>query len=98
MLQVHTLANEVQLHGAISMQSLTSDLLAQVVNGCGQANVDSLNLAAVTQADSACVGLLLAVLKARQQKGLGPVALRHLPASVLALNSLYELDTVMTAS
>ncbi len=79
------------------MQSLTSGLLNQTVNGCLQANVTSLNLEAVTQADSACVGLLLAVRKARQQQGLPALQLRHLPASVQALNSLYELDTLMVA-
>lgn len=80
------------------MQSLSPSLLAQVVKGCQQSGVDTLNLADVGQADSACVGLLLAVFKARQQAGLPPISVRHLPDSVRALNTLYELDSVITAS
>lgn len=98
MLQVKTEAGEVCLSGEISMQSLSPSLLAKVVNGCQQAGVTSLSLAAITQADSACVGLLLAVIKARQLAGLAPINVCHLPASVQALNTLYELDSVIIAS
>lgn len=98
MLQVKTEANEVCLSGVASMQSLNAKRLAQVVNGCLLSNVDSLNLEAVTQADSACVGLLLAVLKARKQAGLKPIIVRHLPPAIRALNTLYELDSVIIAS
>ncbi|XDZ51229.1 lipid asymmetry maintenance protein MlaB [Neisseriaceae bacterium CLB008] len=98
MLQVQIEAPEISLSGEVSMQTLSPSLLAQVVKGCQQSRIQSLNLAGVRQADSACVGLLLAVLKARQQAGLTPLNVRNLPEAVRALNTLYELDTVITAS
>lgn len=79
------------------MQSLSPMILTKVLKGCQQSHIDTLDLAGVHQADSACVGLLLAVLKARQQSGLAPINLQHLPEAVQALNSLYELDTMIPA-
>ncbi|MBP6115801.1 MAG: STAS domain-containing protein [Neisseriaceae bacterium] len=98
MLQVQIDATTVGLKGDVSMQNLNPSLLAQVIKGCQQSHIDTLDLAGVGQADSACVGLLLAVIKARQQAGLPAINVCHLPDSVRALSTLYELDSVITAS
>ena len=75
------------LSGEITVKTVNVAAYQQFQQACQQ-NIHTLDLAGVTQADSACISLLLAALRQASHR---PV-LHHLPAAVQALSELYEIQ------
>lgn len=75
------------LSGDITVKTVNVVAYQQFQQACQQ-NIHTLDLAGVTQADSACISLLLAALRQAPHRP----ALHHLPAAVQALSELYEIQ------
>lgn len=76
--------------GEITVGTLNADGYRRFQTAC-RAGIDTLDFAAVTRADSACVSLLLAALRA----GIPHSAWRNVPPSVTALAQLYEIQELL---
>ncbi len=79
----------LHLGGDVTVKTVSSAAYERFEQQCRLKEVHTLDLAGVAQADSACLSLLLSALRLKQ----GAITLRHIPASVLALAELYEIDT-----
>ena len=79
----------LHLGGDITVKTVSSAAYERFEQQCRLKEVHTLDLTGVAPADSACLSLLLSALRLKQ----GAITLRHIPASVLALAELYEIDT-----
>lgn len=89
--------NTIRLSGVLTMGTITQGLVTDFLKLLAKNEVNSLDLSQVTQADSACVALLLKAKRfalSHQQT----LELHHLPSSTQALLSLYELDQIIKPS
>ena len=89
--------NTLKLSGALTMETITQSLVADFLKKLTNNDVTRLDLSQVTQADSACVALLLSAKRAVLSKK-QTLELHHLPSSTQALLSLYELDQIIKPS
>ncbi len=79
----------LHLGGDITVTTVSSAANERFEQQCRLKEVHTLDFAGVAQAASASLSLLLSALRIKQ----GAITLRHIPASVLALAELYEIDT-----
>lgn len=82
----------LHLIGDITVKTVTDAAYRQFEQQCRLKDTTALDLSSVGRADSACVSLLLAALRLKQNT----VELRHLPQSVRALADLYEINEWVT--
>ena len=75
------------LSGNITVKTVNLAAYQQFKHACQQ-NIQAIDLANVQHADSACVSLLLSALRCTHTRP----ALHNLPASVVALSALYEIQ------
>ncbi|UOO81894.1 STAS domain-containing protein [Uruburuella testudinis] len=75
------------LSGEVTVKTVASANYARFEQQCRAHEVHTLDLSGVTQADSACVSLLLTALRLKP----AAVGFRGVPASVAALAELYEI-------
>lgn len=82
----------LSISGEVTVKTVTAAAFSKFEQQCRLKETDSIDLARVSRADSACVSLLLAALRLKN----GNIALRNLPPSVQTLTELYEIkDWVM---
>ena len=83
----------VYLSGDITVKTVNAAAYAQFEQQCRADEVNALDLAGVSRADSACVSLLLTALRLKP----AGVAFQGVPASVAALADLYEIKDWVNA-
>ncbi|MDO4878455.1 MAG: STAS domain-containing protein [Neisseria sp.] len=76
----------LHLSGDITVKTVQADTCRRFAQDCG-GDISAVDLSGVGRADSACLSLLLSLLR---RKGRSP-ELRNLPPSVNALAELYEI-------
>lgn len=76
------------LQGAVTVSTVTKLSQQSLLQACAQP-LDVVDLSEVTQADSACVAVLLLI---KRQLAQGSWQLRAVPEAVTALLGLYELE------
>ncbi len=74
------------LGGDITVKTVQADTCRRIIQSCGN-NILAVDLSRVGKADSACLSLLLSLMR---RNGRRP-ELRNLPESVKALAELYEI-------
>ena len=85
----------VALQAAVTMATVDAAQYRHFCQAVADSAVHTLDLAAVSRADSACAALLLAAMrikKAQQQT----LKLAHMPADLRMLTALYEIDPWIT--
>lgn len=86
---MHTELNNGTLHisGDVTVKTLTAAAFTRFRQQCRLKDTRAVDLSGVKRADSACVSLLLEVLRGCK----GSVRLTGIPESVRALSELYEI-------
>ena len=77
--------NIVYVAGEVSVQTVNQAALAQFAQQCRQPEIHAIDLSQITRADSACLCLLLEILRGSGGQ------LRGIPAAVRDLADLYEV-------
>lgn len=74
--------------GSATVKTVTQAVYSRFEQQCRLKETAAVDFSGVDRADSACVSLLLAALRAKP----GALSLRGIPASVAALAELYEIN------
>lgn len=80
--------NCLKIEGVVSVQTLTRQNYQQFEKYCTQPEIQAIDLAGVIRADSACISLLLNMLRQHS----GSLQIINIPDSVRALVQLYEIQ------
>ncbi|QEY23845.1 STAS domain-containing protein [Neisseria animalis] len=73
--------------GEVTVKTVTDTAYTHFKQQCRLQNLDTVDFASVSRADSACLSLLLTAQRLNPN-----VRFRHLPESVRALADLYEIN------
>lgn len=86
---MHTELNNGTLHisGDVTVKTLTAAAFTRFRQQCRLKDTRAVDLSGVGRADSACVSLLLEILRRRKDS----IGLTGIPESVRALSELYEI-------
>ena len=79
------------LREAVTVSTVTAAQYRFFCDSVADQAVDTLDLSAVSRADSACVALLLAAVRIKKQQQ-QPLRFVHMPVDLRMLTSLYEVD------
>lgn len=85
----------VALQAAVTMATVDAAQYRRFCQEMADSTVHTLDLAAVSRADSACVALLLAAMRIKQAQQ-QTLKLAHMPADLRMLTALYEIDPWIT--
>lgn len=88
MMQSEIQGSCLRVSGSVSIRTLDQAACKTFRQQCRQPEIDTLDFSAVDYADSACIALLLLVLRERESS----LKLTGLPESVKALAQLYEIE------
>ncbi|WP_303064625.1 lipid asymmetry maintenance protein MlaB [Alysiella sp.] len=87
-MQIEIQEHRLCIHGEVSVRTLTAATYKRFEKDCCRPEIHIIDFSGVTRVDSACLSLLLTVIKKRP----GSLKIHALPQSVLDLAALYEIQ------
>lgn len=92
-MRTHIEQHTLHISGEVNVKTLTATLCRQFEQQCRQPEIQHLDLSGITQADSACLSLLLIAKRIRS----GSLKILGMPKAVQDLTQLYEIQEWISA-